>query len=41
MEKKVYNLIRKRVFIWKRNRTLATIRKDIERHVGEKVTLKS
>ena len=24
-----------------RNRTLATIRNDIERHVGEKVTLKA
>ena len=41
--KKFYNILRKMVVIWKeiKHYLFAYIRKDIENHVGEKVTLKA
>lgn len=39
--KKVYNEVMKEGVYMEKNKTLATIRRDIENHIGEKVTLKA
>lgn len=39
--KKVYNEVMKEGVYMEKNKTLATIKRDIENHIGEKVTLKA
>lgn len=38
---KGYNIVMKEGVYMEKNRTLATIKRDIENHIGEKVTLKA